>query len=192
MIGAVDQRYLDIDDREAGKHTSTHDRVQALFDAGDVFLRNRSADDLGLELVALALLVRLDDDLDARELARTAGLLLVGIVDSGRPYDGLAIGDLRGADIDLDLVGALQDVDLDVEMKLAHALDDGLAGLGIGRDAEGRVLGSELVQRDAHLLLVGLGLRLDRHFDDRIREFHLLKDDRLGRIAQRVAGAACP
>ena len=82
MIGAVDQRDLDVDHREAGENARAHDRVEALFDAGDVFLRNRAADDLGFELVALALLVGLDDDLDARELAGTAGLLLVGIIDS--------------------------------------------------------------------------------------------------------------
>ncbi len=86
-------------------------------------------------------------------------------------------------------MGALQDVDLDVEMKFAHALDDGLAGLRVGRDTERRIFGGELVQRHAHLLLVGLGLGLDRHLDDRIRKLHLLKNDGLGGIAQRIAGA---
>ena len=133
---------------------------------------------------------RLDDDLDAGELAGAAGLLLVGVVDSvDRAGDRLAIGDLRRADIGVDLVGALEDVDLDVEMQLAHPLEDGLAGLLVGRDAERRILGGELGQRDAELLLVGLGLRLDRDLDDRIGEFHLLQDHRLLRIAQRVAGA---
>ena len=101
----------------------------------------------------------------------------------------LAIGDLRRADIGVDLVGAPQDVDLDVEVQLAHALDDGLAGFLIGVDAERRVLGHELGERDAELLLVGLRLRLDRDLDDRIGEFHLLQDHLLLRVAQRVAGA---
>ena len=48
--------------------------------------------------------------------------------------DLLAIGHLRRADIGIDLVGALQDVDLDVEMKLAHALEDGLARFLVGRE----------------------------------------------------------
>ena len=74
-------------------------------------------------------------------------------------------------------------------MQLAHALEDGLADLLVGRDAERRVLGGQLGQRHAQLLLVGLGLRLDRDLDDRIGEFHLLEDHRLLRIAQRVAGA---
>ncbi len=71
----------------------------------------------------------------------------------------------------------------------AHPLEDGLAGFLVGRDAEGRILGRELGERDAELLLVGLRFRLDRDLDDRVREFHLLEDHGLGRIAERVAGA---
>ena len=65
-----------------------------------------------------------------------AGLLLVGVIDSGRPTDFLAIGNLRRADIGIDLISALEDVDFDVEVQLAHALEDGLAGFLIGRHAE--------------------------------------------------------
>ena len=36
----------------------------------------------------------------------------------------------------------------------------------------------QLRQRDAHLFLVGLGLRLDRHRDHRLRELHALQRDR--------------
>ena len=50
--------------------------------------------------------VRLDDELDAGELARAAGLLLVGVVDLGPLRERLTVGDLRRADIRLDLVGA--------------------------------------------------------------------------------------
>ena len=61
--------------------------------------------------------------------------------------------------------------------------------LGVGRHAEGRVFSSQLVKSDGHLFLVGLGLGLDLHFDDGIREFHLLEDDGLRGIAERVTGA---
>ena len=44
-------------------------------------------------------------------------------------------------------------------------------------------------KRDAELLLIGLGFRLDRDLDDRIGEFHLLEDHGLLHVAQRVAGA---
>jgi hypothetical protein len=76
---AVDQRDLEVDHREAGKRTAVHDRLDALFDAGDVFLRHGTADDLALEGVAFARLGRLDDQLHLGELTRTTRLLLVGV-----------------------------------------------------------------------------------------------------------------
>jgi hypothetical protein len=45
------------------------------------------------------------------------------------------------------------------------------------------------MKRDRHLFLIGLGLRLDLHFDDGVREVHLLEDDGLLGIAQRLARA---
>ena len=140
------------------------------------------------ELEALALLVRLDRHLDARELARAAGLLLVGVIDIGALGDGLAERHLRRADIGLDLELAPHAVDDDVEMQLAHALDDGLAGLVVDRDAERGIFLGEAMQRDAELLLVAFGLGLDRDLDDRLGELHALENHRLGRIAQRIAG----
>ena len=56
---------------------------------------------------------------------------------------------------------------------------------------ETRKVGSSWTSRPsacAHLLLVGLRLRLDGELDDRIGEVHLLEDHRVVRIAQRVAG----
>ena len=45
-----------------------------------------------------------------------------------------------------------------------------------------------LLQGDAHLVLVLLGLRLDRDADDRLGEGDRLEHDRLRLVAQRVAG----
>ena len=72
-------------------------------------------------------------------------------------------------------------------MQLAHAGDDRLAGLLVGGDAERRILFGELLQREAHLVLLGLGLGLDGDVDDRVGEFHGLEDDRMVGIAEGVA-----
>ena len=146
VILAVDELNLDVDHRETGDHARAHHAVEALFDARDIFLRHRAADDLGFELVALARLVRLDHDRHFGELTGTAGLLLVGVFDFGALGDAFTERHLRRADIGVDLVGAAQDVDLDVEMEFAHALEDGLAGLLIGRDPERRIFRGELRQ----------------------------------------------
>jgi hypothetical protein len=51
------------------------------------------------------------------------------------------------------------------EMALACALQDGLPGFQIGREAECRVIGCELCQRCGKIVGAGLGLWLDRNFD---------------------------
>ena len=59
----------------------------------------------------------------------------------------------------------------------------------VGVHAERRVFLREAIQRDAHLLLVGLGLGLHRLRDHRLREDHPLEDDRsLSGSQMRVAG----
>ena len=73
-------------------------------------------------------------------------------------------------------------------MELTHTGDDGLTGLFIGVGLEGRVFLSQLHQRDAHLLLTGLGLGLDGDADHGLGEFHGLQDDRSLFIAERITG----
>ena len=102
--------------------------------------------------------------------------------------DGFAVGDLRLAGGGLDLELALHAVANDVEVEFAHAGKNGLAGVGIGRDAQGRILGHEALERGAHLFLVGLGVRLDRHRDDGLGEGRRLEADIEILVAQRVAG----
>ena len=155
---------------------------------GNIFLRDVAALDLVDEDEARAALAGNDADLDLAELARAARLLLVGVGQVDRLREIFAIGDLRSADIGLDLELALHAVDQDLEVELAHPLDDRLARFMVGGDAERRILARQAVERDAHLLLVGLGLGLDRDLDDRVGEFHPLEDDRRVGRAQRVAG----
>ena len=159
-------------------------------DCGDVLLRDAAAGDLVDELVAAARAEGLHLDGDLGELAGAARLLLVGVghlVD--RLGDGLAVGDLGLAHGGIDPELAQHPVDDDLEVQLAHAGDDGLAGVLIGADLEGGVLLGQRLERLAHLLLVDLGLGLDRHVDDRLREDELLQRDLAARRRQRVAGA---
>jgi hypothetical protein len=111
VVGAVDQRDLDVDHREAGERTRVHDRLDALLDARDVFLRHRTADDFARTRSPSPGSFGSMIELDAGELARTAGLLLVGVVDLGAG-DRLAVGHLRRADVGLDLELAQHAVDL--------------------------------------------------------------------------------
>lgn len=72
-------------------------------------------------------------------------------------------------------------------MQFTHAGDDGLAGFLVGSHAEGRIFLSQTVKRDTHLLLIGLGLRLDGDVNDGFGKLHLFKSDDMSRIAQGLA-----
>src|SRR3546814_12869227 len=79
--------------------------------------------------------------------------LFRSVVDLRAPGDGLAVGDLRGADVGVDLELAAHAVDDDVEVQLAHALDHRLAALGVALDADLRVLLRQEVERAVLLFL---------------------------------------
>src|SRR4051794_26130591 len=193
-VGAVLEGELDVHHRGAGEHAELHRALTTLVDRRDVLARHATTGDVVHELVAragagLRVHVGLEADHDLRELAGATGLLLVRVAVVGDlPADGLAVGDLRLADGGLDAELALHPVDQDLQVQLAHAGDDRLAGLHVALHREGGVLVGEPLDGDTQLLLVALGLRLDRDLDDRGRERHRLQDHRVLRVAQGVAG----
>src|SRR5207248_544527 len=102
--------------------------LDALLDRRDELGRDGTTLDLVDEVEALARR-RLEVDLDDAELARAAGLAHEAALDvPGLALDGLAVGHLRAADVGLDRELALHAVDQHLEVQLAHAGDDGLAG----------------------------------------------------------------
>ena len=188
---AVSDGGLDAHDREAGENTGLHGLLDTGLDGADEFGGDVAAGDLILELEGLALggVERLEVHQDLCELAGTTGLLLVRVflVHDGLA-DRLAVCNLRVTDVALHLEFTTHTVDDDVELQLAHAGDQGLAGLFVGLHLEGRILVGQLRQSDAHLLLVGLGLRLHGHLDHRIREGHGFEGDRGLLVAQGITG----
>ena len=71
---------------------------------------------------------------------------------SARRVIGLAVGDLRVADAGLHAELAAQAVDDDLQVELAHPADDDLARVGVGVDAERRVLDREPLERGDELV----------------------------------------
>ena len=128
-----------------------------------------AAGDLADELEALAG-IGLDLELDVAVLAVAAGLADEATGAVRLRGDRLAVRHLGLADGGVDLEFAQHAVDDDLEVELAHPRDDRLAGLLVGANAEGGVLLGELLEGDAHLVLLGLGLGLDGDRDDRLRE----------------------
>ena len=188
MVGAVDQLDPDVDHRVAGLDAVLQRLLHPLLGRADELGGDHPALDLVDEVEAL-FGRRLEVDHHVAELAATAGLAHEAALDLLDPLaDRLAVGDLRAADVGVDLELAQHPVDDHLEVQLAHAVDQGLAGLLVGLDLEGRVLLGEAGERGAQLLLVGLRLRLDRDRDHRLGELDRLQLDRRVRGRQGVAG----
>src|SRR5205814_2355592 len=101
--------------------------LYALVHRGPEALRDDAADDLVDELVALMPLERLDHDGAVAELAAAARLLLVAVPGARLLADRLQVGDARLVQLDLDAEAALQALDGDLDVDLAHAGEELLA-----------------------------------------------------------------
>ncbi len=187
MVIAVEDRHFHVHHRIPGEDAAFEGLFHALLDGRNKLFRDGAAMDFILELETLGG-IRLHSQLSARVLAAAAGLLLVRVVVLGRRSNGFAIGNLRLADVGAHLELALHAVHDDLEMQLAHAGDDGLAGVGIGGDAQGGIFLHQLLNRHPQLFLVGLGFRLDRKLDDRFGEIDRFEEDGMIVVANGVAG----
>ena len=173
----------------AGQHAGLHGVLDAGVDRGDVLLGDDAAGDLVDELVAAAGTGRLQIEDDVAVLAAAAGLADVAGLDLlDGVLDGLPVGDLGLADVGVDLELAQHPVDEHLEVQLAHAADDGLAGLLVGVHLEGGVLLGEGLEGLGQLVLVVFGLGLDGHVDDRLGEVERLEHDLGVAVAEGVAG----
>ena len=186
MIRTIPQGDLDINNRIASQNAGLHSTLDTVVDSRDVFLRDRAANDGVDELVTLAGLVGLDLDLNVTVLALTTGLTCVLGLLVGLLADGLTVSNLGCTHVCLNLELTQQTVNDDLQMQLAHTSNDGLTGLFIGVGLEGRILFCQLCQRDAHLLVTSLGLRLDGNADNGLGELHGLQNDGMVLITQSI------
>ena len=189
VVRAVDERDLEVDDRVAGQDALGHRLAQALLDGGNVLSGHHAADDLVAELEAGAHLGRGELDDHVPVLAVAAGLALELVVDPRRLPDRLAVGDARGGGLDRCAELALDPLDDDVDVGVAHGGEDRLAGALLATDADRGLLLAEPMQGLAELVEVGLRLRLDGDLQRRRRELDAGQRDGLRPIRdERVAG----
>ncbi len=188
MVGAVDERDRDVDHRVTGDDARLQRFAHALLDRGDELARDAPLGDLVLKHKSRPALARPHIHLGVTELALASALADEPTDAVRRPLDRLLVSDLRLALVGIDVELAHQAVDDDLEVQLAHAGDDRLAGLVVGVDLERRVFLGQPLQPDAELVLVGLRLGLDGDRDHGLREGDRLQKDRVALVRQRVAG----
>src|SRR5437016_8759246 len=140
MVRTVDQCDGDVDHRVAGRDARLDRFADALLDRWDVLPRNATLRDLVLEDETAPALARTDHDLGVAVLALAACLADKASDTLGLALDGLLVCDLRLALVGIDTELAKQTVDDDLEVELAHALDDRLARLLVGVHLEGLTL----------------------------------------------------
>ncbi|GKT65088.1 hypothetical protein ColTof4_07476 [Colletotrichum tofieldiae] len=170
--GTVVDDHLGADDLVAQERALVGGLLEALGAGGDVLVGDGAADDLGLEGVLLRVLKGLDPAGDAGVVTGTATLSAEEEVVVGLAGDGLAVGDAGLAGLAVDLVLAAQALDVDLEVELAHARDDGLLGLLVDVQAEGGVLSLEAVHGLGEVVGVAGALGLDGQRHDGVGDEH--------------------
>src|SRR6266540_5592122 len=128
VVAAVEDLDLEVDHRVAGEHAARHGLLDALLDRVDELPGDRAAHRGVLELESLPRLLRDEAQPAVAVLAAAARLADVAALRLDHLRDGLAVGDLRLADVRLDLELAEHAVheDLEVELRLGehHPLED--------------------------------------------------------------------
>src|ERR1700733_11222136 len=136
MIRSVHYLHVEID-HLVSAHDSVGDRFfDPFLHRRDVFLRNRTTDDLVLNRHAFATLTRLYIHHDMPVLTTSAGLLDQLPFARGVLGDRFAIGYLRFARVGIDLELAQHAIPDDLQVKLAHPRDNRLTGVFMREDAK--------------------------------------------------------
>ena len=102
-------------------------------------------------------------------LPRTAGLLLVLVVKLDFARRHFAIGHAGITDDALDAVFAFDAFDVNVEVQLAHAGDQRLAGFFVGQHSERRVFAAEAFERLTEFVRAFAFDRFDAQADHGVR-----------------------
>src|SRR5271154_6651172 len=185
---AVNDFDFDVNDLIAGINTAFYGFLDAADDRRNIFLRNRAADNLVKDLDALAFFIRLDGDAGVAVLTFAAGLTDEFSFALGFFGDRFAISDLRGAGVGLHFEFALEAINDDFQMQLAHARDDKLAGFLVRETAERRVFLGETLQAFGQFVAILFRLRLHGHRDDGFWKRRRFERYVVIFIAKRVAG----
>src|SRR5690606_38344400 len=106
--------------------------------------------------------------------------------------DRLAVCNFRLANVALDLEFALEPIDDDLQMKLAHARDDRLPSFLVREGTERRVFVRQLTKADTELVDVSLSSRFNRHRNDGVGELHSLENHGVLLVAERVPSTSIP
>ncbi len=172
MRGPVGQRHPHTGHRMTAQRTLRQRVPAAGLDRADELPRDPAADHRRTEReagLAVRSVQRLDVQHHMGELPGAAVLLDVPVHQTRRPADhGLPVRHLRAADRDLQTPVAAQLLHRHLQVQLAQARQQGLAGLRIGPHHQRRILLRQPGQRRGQPVGVLAEAGLDGHRDDRV------------------------
>src|SRR5260370_663542 len=151
--------------------------------------RNCTSENIIDELDALATLDGLHLDAANAKLAVAAGLFLVLAFRVGLAANGFAIGDFGGLEGEVDMVALVELGDDDFDMLLAGAGQEKFLGLRIARKAQRGTVLEDFMIRNADLVFIGAGSRLDGKGDGRLGKLRGRVKNGRSFIAKSFAGS---
>lgn len=188
--GTVVDHHLGADDLVSQEGTLLAAKLETLTTGRDELVRNDTTHDLVLKGIGLRVSVGLDPATNPGVVTGAAGLPLEQVVKVGAPRDGLTVGHTRLARDAVDLVLTAEALDVDLEVELAHARDDGLLTLLVHEETEGGVLALEAVHGLGEVVGVGGLLGLDGQRHDSVRHEHGRHGVGQVAVGEGVAGGA--
>src|SRR6266851_1420728 len=168
VILAVVEHGTEIDNRKTSEIAASGGIANALLHGRNPVPRNCTPENIIDELDALATLDGLHLDAANAKLAVAAGLFLVLAFRVGLAANGFAIGNFGGLEGEVDMVALVELGDDDFDMLLAGAGQQKFLGLRIARKAQRGIFLEDFMDRDADLVFVGAGFRLDGKGDGRL------------------------
>ena len=176
MVRTIIKFYTNINYRITCQNTALHSSLDTCVNCRDIFLRNRTADNLIVEFIALTYAVfvevREHTNLTVTVLTATTGLLLILCIGHRVLSDCFFVCNLRCTDICLYLKFTEQTVNDDFKVKFTHTCDDGLSCFFIGISLKCRIFFCKFCKSNTHLFLTCLSLWLDSYTNYRVREIH--------------------
>ncbi len=161
VILAVVEDGTEVHHGESRQESAGGSVADAFLDGGNPVLGDGAAKDVVDELDALAALDRLHLDAANAELAVAARLLLVLAFDVGFAADGFTVRDFGWFESEIDMVALVELGDDDFNVLLAGAGQQKFLGLRIAGKAERGIFLQDFMNRDADLVFVSAGFRLD-------------------------------
>lgn len=185
MVREVDKGRIKEENREERERKRKNEDLDKIMEKRNILIRKREEEDIRLkdEIVEV---MRLKDDIKEREMKRKKRMIIVGVIDLRREGDRLKVWKMRREEVGLKIELEINEIEENVEVKLENEGDDGMKGILVRIEEERRILGRKKIERNENILMVGIGIRIDRDLDKRIRELNEIKDKRIKRIEKSI------